>query len=50
MNATYAGIELGGTKTIVVRGRPGVIRDRVEFPTTAPEHTRAQAEIPHDPE
>ncbi|MAC57903.1 MAG: fructokinase [Novosphingobium sp.] len=43
MNATYAGIELGGTKTIVVRGRPGVIRDRVEFPTTAPEHTLAQA-------
>ena len=43
MNATYAGIELGGTKTIVVRGRPGVIRDRVEFPTTAPEHTLARA-------
>lgn len=43
MNATYAGIELGGTKTIVVRGRSGAIRDRVEFPTTTPEETLARA-------
>lgn len=38
-----AGIELGGTKTIVVRGVPGAIRDRVEFPTLAPDVTLTHA-------
>ncbi|WP_439568444.1 ROK family protein [Sphingopyxis sp.] len=38
-----AGIELGGTKTIVVRGAPGAIRDRVEFPTTNPGDTLTHA-------
>lgn len=38
----FAGIELGGTKTIVVRGTPGVIRDRLSFPTTSPDATLAQ--------
>lgn len=34
-----AGVELGGTKTIAVRGQPGAIRDRVELPTETPETT-----------
>lgn len=34
-----AGVELGGTKTIAVRGQPGAIRDRVEIPTETPETT-----------
>jgi fructokinase len=38
-----AGVELGGTKTIVVRGRPGAIRDRVEFPTLSPDSTLRHA-------
>lgn len=38
----FAGIELGGTKTIVVRGTSGAIRDRLSFPTTSPEATLAQ--------
>jgi fructokinase len=38
-----AGIELGGTKTIVVRGMPGAIRDRVEFPTSSPDTTLTHA-------
>lgn len=38
-----AGVELGGTKTIVVRGRPGAIRDRVEFPTLSPDSTLTHA-------
>lgn len=38
-----AGIELGGTKTIVVRGAGGMIRDRVEFPTTDPLETLDRA-------
>lgn len=39
----YAGLELGGTKTIAVLGTPGLIRERVEFPTTSPEETLARA-------
>lgn len=38
-----AGVELGGTKTIVVRGMPGAIRDRIEFPTTSPDVTLTRA-------
>jgi len=38
-----AGIELGGTKTIVVRGHSGAICDRIEFPTTDPASTLANA-------
>lgn len=38
-----AGIELGGTKTVVVLGQPGRIDERVEFPTTEPEETLARA-------
>ncbi len=38
-----AGVELGGTKTIVVRGMPGAIRDRVEFPTLSPDATLTRA-------
>jgi len=38
-----AGIELGGTKTIVVLGQPGRIDERVELPTGEPEETLAQA-------
>lgn len=43
MHADFAGIELGGTKTVVVRGEPGAIRERVEFPTTSPDETLARA-------
>lgn len=39
----YAGLEMGGTKTIAVLGTPGAIIDRVEFPTTSPEETLAIA-------
>lgn len=38
-----AGIELGGTKTVVVLGQAGRIHDRVEFPTEDPEETLARA-------
>lgn len=38
-----AGIELGGTKTVVVLGQPGAILERVEFPTTGPGETLEQA-------
>lgn len=37
--ALYAGLEMGGTKTIAVLGTPGQIRDRVQFPTTTPQET-----------
>ncbi|TCM18132.1 fructokinase [Novosphingobium sp. PhB165] len=40
---SIAGIELGGTKTVVVRGRPGAIAAREEFPTTTPEETLSRA-------
>ena len=43
MSGLFAGIELGGTKTIVVLGEPGVMRERVEFPTTTPEETLSHA-------
>lgn len=39
----YAGLEMGGTKTIAVLGVPGDIRERLEFPTTTPEETLGQA-------
>jgi len=39
----YAGLEMGGTKTIAVLGEPGAIRERVEFPTKSPEVTLARA-------
>lgn len=38
-----AGIELGGTKTILVRGVPGRIAERIEIPTTLPDETLGQA-------
>lgn len=38
-----AGIELGGTKTVVVLGQRGRIDERVEFSTTTPEETLGQA-------
>lgn len=38
-----AGIELGGTKTVVVLGRPGAIEVREEFPTTLPDETLGRA-------
>lgn len=38
-----AGIELGGTKTVVVLGLPGKIVERVEFPTTSPDETLSRA-------
>ncbi len=38
-----AGIELGGTKTIVVLGQQGRIDERIEYPTTGPEETMARA-------
>lgn len=38
-----AGVELGGTKTIVVRGDAGAIADRVAFATTDPASTLAEA-------
>jgi fructokinase len=38
--ALYGGIELGGTKTVVVVGSgPGAIRDRTRIPTTGPGET-----------
>lgn len=43
MGRDVGGIELGGTKTVVVRGRPGHIRDRVEFPTSSPDSTLSRA-------
>lgn len=39
----FGGIELGGTKMIVVRGAPGTIGERHEFPTSDPVATLAQA-------
>lgn len=41
--ALYAGLELGGTKTIAVLGVPGSIAARAEFPTTTPEETLDRA-------
>lgn len=41
--ARYAGLEMGGTKTIAVLGRPGYIEERIEFPTTTPDATLGQA-------
>lgn len=43
----YAGLEMGGTKTIAVLGRPGEILEHVEWPTTSPGETleRARAEL-----
>jgi fructokinase len=41
--ALFAGIEMGGTKTILVLGVPGRIDDRIEFPTTSPEDTFGRA-------
>ncbi|MBB4857385.1 fructokinase [Novosphingobium chloroacetimidivorans] len=43
----YAGLEMGGTKTIVVLGEPGAIRERIEFATSTPEETlgRAASEV-----
>ncbi len=38
-----AGIELGGTKTVVVLGTPGAIEAREEFPTTTPDETLNRA-------
>jgi fructokinase len=38
-----AGIELGGTKTVVVLGAPGRIDERLEFPTTDPAETLGRA-------
>jgi fructokinase len=38
-----AGIELGGTKTVVVLGAPGRIDERLEFPTTTPTETLDRA-------
>ncbi|MFC0202657.1 ROK family protein [Novosphingobium soli] len=38
-----AGIELGGTKTVVVLGQAGRIDERLEFATTEPEETIARA-------
>ncbi|QSR15896.1 MULTISPECIES: ROK family protein [Sphingomonadaceae] len=38
-----AGIELGGTKTVVVLGCPGAIERRIEYPTTTPEETLGRA-------
>lgn len=40
---SWAGIELGGTKTIVVRGDTGAIADRIAFATTGPVSTLAEA-------
>lgn len=39
----YAGLEMGGTKTIAVLGHAGAIRERVEFPTTTPAETLGRA-------
>lgn len=39
----FAGIELGGTKTVVVRGTPGNICDRHEYATTDPAATLGKA-------
>jgi fructokinase len=41
--ARYAGLEMGGTKTIAVLGRPGDIEERIEFPTTTPGGTLERA-------
>lgn len=41
--AALAGIELGGTKTIVVRGDPRQIAERIEIPTTTPGETLSRA-------
>lgn len=41
--AGIAGIELGGTKTVVVLGYPGAIAAREEFPTTTPDETLSRA-------
>lgn len=43
MTRIFAGIELGGTKTIVVRGAPGDIHDRQTFPTQSPLETIRRA-------
>lgn len=41
--AGFAGIELGGTKTVLVRGHPGAIEERIEYPTTDPAQTLGRA-------
>jgi fructokinase len=41
--ARYAGLEMGGTKTIAVLGRPGNIEERIAFPTSTPEATLGRA-------
>jgi len=38
-----AGIELGGTKTVLVRGTPGAISERVDLATTSPQETLDRA-------
>ncbi|HKR92227.1 ROK family protein [Novosphingobium sp.] len=43
MSGNFGGIELGGTKTVVVLGHPGDIRERLEFPTTTPDETLSHA-------
>ena len=43
MSENLAGLELGGTKTVVVMGMPETIRYRMEFPTTGPEETLDRA-------
>lgn len=43
MMARLAGIELGGTKAIVVLGQPGAIAERHEYPTTTPDETLGRA-------
>lgn len=42
MHMRVAGIELGGTKTLVVAGTEGRIEQRIRFPTTSPHETLAQ--------
>ncbi|MDZ4308087.1 ROK family protein [Allopontixanthobacter sp.] len=37
-----AGVELGGTKTVVVAGSGGKIEQRIQFPTTSPGETLAK--------
>lgn len=43
MTRNLGGIELGGTKTVVVLGTPGALRERIEFATCAPEETLSRA-------
>jgi Transcriptional regulator/sugar kinase len=43
MGRCYAGVELGGTKTVVVLGARGTITERVQLPTTLPDETLGRA-------